>query len=116
MEFSKPIYEVEHELANEVRRIVKEAIRPEQCARLFAELDKTHPDIHELINRLPLATGNDRYYCMIATYMYLTKDTVPRSLYRSYCKSDSPEYSFSTEPLKRAERMEEAPRRHYCRR
>ena len=116
MEFSKPIYEVEHELANEVRRIVKEAIRPEQCARMFAELDKTHPDIHELINRLQRATGNDRYYCMMDTYMYLTKDTVPRPLYRSYCKSDSPQYSFNTEPLKRAEPMEEAPRRHYCRR
>ena len=93
MEFSKPIHEVEHELAKEVRRIVKETIRPEQSARMFAELEKTHPDIHELINRLQRATGNDRYYCMMDCLDQL-KVQHPYGFYREPTKTDSPDYVF----------------------
>lgn len=113
MNFSKPIPEVERELARKVGRILKKATRPEQCARWFTNLDRIHPDIHELIDRIQRATGNDRYFCMLDTYSYLTKASIPHELYRGYFKSDSPLYRFDVRELEQEEHQEESrPRFH----
>lgn len=113
MNFSKPIPEVECELAREAGRILKKATRPEQCARWFANLDRIHPDIHELIDRIQRATGNDRYFCMLDTFSYLTKASIPQDLYRGHFKNDSPLYRFDVRELEQEEQLEESrPRFH----
>ena len=99
MNFSKPIREVESELAREVGRILKKAERPEQCVRGFTNLDRVRPDIHELIDRIQRATGNDRYFCLFDMYRSLTKASIPPEPYQGHFKSDSPLYRFDIREL-----------------
>lgn len=65
MNYSKPLWQVERDLVKGVRNAFIQADNGQQCASMFDELDKSNPDIHEYINHIQQATGNDRYFCML---------------------------------------------------
>lgn len=65
----------------------------EQCAKQFEKLDRSDPDIHEMVDRFQSATGNDRYSCMMQA-IESTGVRTPYGLYRSPVKNDSPDYVF----------------------
>lgn len=65
MELTKPIYEIHQKMKEAGSEIYRKAMTGEQCANLFAKLDRSDPDIHELVNRHQFATGNDRYSVMM---------------------------------------------------
>ncbi|MBQ0064075.1 MAG: hypothetical protein KBS94_08705 [Prevotella sp.] len=81
---------------------------------MFDELDKSNPDIHEYINRIQQATGNDRYFCMINSYSAITQRIAPTHLWRSNVKSDNHDYYYDANQLKQAEPEHEVVR-HFCR-
>ena len=69
---------------------------------MFDELDKSNPDIHEYINRIQRATGNDWYFCMLNSYNAITQRSSPTHLWRGNVKSDSPDYCFDANQLYQA--------------
>ena len=75
----------------------------QQCASMFAELDKSNPDIHEYVNRIQQATDNDRYFCMLNSYATITGRSAPTHLWRSNVKSDSPNYCYDANQLDQSE-------------
>lgn len=93
MELTKPIYEIHQKMKEAGSEIYRKAMTGEQCANLFAKLDRSNPDIHELVNRHQFATGSDRYSVMmdILTNIGLKP---PYAFYRSPVKNDSPDYVF----------------------
>lgn len=99
MMFSKPLWQVERDLVKGVRQAFLEAGNGQQCAEMFDKLDISSPDIHEYINRIQQATGNDRYFCMLNSYTTLTGRSAPSHLWRSFVKSDSTEYCFDASQL-----------------
>lgn len=110
MNYSKPLWEVERDLVKGVRNAFIHADNGQQCASMFEELDKSNRDIHEYINRIQRATGNDRYFCMLNSYTAITRRSVPTHLWRSNVKSDSQEYSYSAQELARDEQEQEVVR------
>ena len=103
MNSSKPLWEVERDLVKGVRNAFIHADNGQQCASMFDELDKSNLDIHEYINRIQGATGNDRYFCMLNSYIAITRRSAPTHLWRSNVKSDSPDYCFDANQLDQAE-------------
>lgn len=93
MELTKPIYEIHQKMKEAGSEIYRKAMTGEQCANLFAKLDHSDPDIHELVNCHQFATGNDRYSVMmdILTNIGLKP---PYAFYRSPVKNDSLDYVF----------------------
>ena len=65
MEYTKPIPKMMKDLKRNGVEIYRRAMTGEQCAQMFAEFDRSNPDIHELIDRLQFASGNDRYSVMM---------------------------------------------------
>ena len=100
MEYSKPIYEVNASIRKAGRGIFRKAMTGEQCAKLFDQLDRSDPDIHEMVNRIQSATGNDRYACMLQL-IESTGIRVPWSFYRTPIKDDSPDYVFDNGNVRR---------------
>lgn len=93
MEYTKPLYEIYQKMEKAGSEIYRKAITGEQCAKLFANLDRSAPNIHELVDRIQFATGNDRYY----TIMDILESRgvhSPYAFYRSPIKTDSPDYVF----------------------
>ncbi len=80
MNYSKPLWEVERDLVKGVRNAFIHADNGQRCAIMFDELDKSNPDIHEYINRIQQATGNDRYFCMLNSYTAITSRSAPTYL------------------------------------
>ena len=103
MNYSKPLWQVERDLVKGVRNAFIHADNGQQCASMFDELDKSNPDIHEYINRIQQATGNDRYFCMLNSYSAITQRSAPTHLWRGNIKSDSPDYCFDANQLDQAE-------------
>lgn len=93
MEYTKPIYEIDKSIRKAATEIYRKAMTGEQCARLFDRLDRSDPDIHEMVDRFQSATGNDRYSCMMQA-IESTGVRTPFGLYRSPVKNDSPDYIF----------------------
>ncbi len=102
MNYSKTLWQVERDLVKGVRNAFIQADNGQQCASMFDELDKSNPDIHEYINRIQQATGNDCYFCMLNSYSAITQRSVPTHLWRSDVKSDSPDYCFDANQLDQA--------------
>lgn len=113
MNSSKSFWEVERDLVKRVRNAFIHADNGQQCASMFEELDKSNPDIHEYINRIQSATGNDRYFCMLNSYTAITRRSAPTHLWRSNAKSDSPDYCFYANQFNLAE-LEREVVRHFC--
>ena len=111
MNYSKPLWQVERDLVKGVRNAFIQADNGQQCASMFDELDKSNSDIHEYINRIQQATGNDRYFCMMNSYSAIIQRSVPMHLWRSNFKSDSPYYCFDANQLVQAEPESEVVRR-----
>lgn len=103
MNYSKQLWEVERDLVKGVRNAFIQADNGQQCASMFAELDKSTPDIHEYVNRIQQATGNDRYFCMLNSYTTITGRSAPTHLWRSNVKSDSPNYFYDANQLNQSE-------------
>ena len=103
MNYSKPLWEVERDLVKGVRNAFIQADNGQQCASMFDELDKGNPDIHEYIDRIQRATGNDRYFCMLNSYTAITRRSVPTHLWRVNVKSYSLLYCFDANQLDQAE-------------
>lgn len=103
MNYSKPLWQVERDLVKGVRNAFIQADNGQQCARMFDELDKSDPDIHEYINRILQATGNDRYFSMLNSYTAITQRNAPTHLWRGNVKSDISDYCFDANQLNQAE-------------
>lgn len=93
MELTKPIYEIHQKMKEAGIEIYRKAMTGEQCANLFAKLDRSDPDIHELVNRHQFATGNDRYSVMMDILINIGLKP-PYAFYRSSVKNESPDYVF----------------------
>lgn len=93
MEYTKPLYEIHQKMEKAGSEIYRKAMTGEQCAKLFAKLDQSDTDIHELVNRIQSATGNDRYYTMMDILENRGVHS-PYAFFRSPIKSDSHEYVF----------------------
>lgn len=102
MNDSKPLWQVERDLVKGTRNAFIQADNGQQCASMFDELDKSNPDIHEYINRIQQATGDDRYFCMLNSYTTITQRSAPTHPWRSNIKSDSPDYCFDANQLDQA--------------
>lgn len=104
MEFTKPIYEIHQKMKEAGIEIYRKAMTGEQCANLFAKLDRSDHDIHELVNRHQFATGSDRYSVMmdILTNIGLKP---PYAFYHSPIKTDSPDYVFDNGNVVKIGRM-----------
>lgn len=111
MNYSKPLWQVERDFVKGVQNAFIPADNGQQCASMFDELDKSNPDIHEYIDRIQQATGNDRYFCMMNSYSAIIQRSVPMHLWRSNFKSDSPDYCFDANQLVQAEPESEVVRR-----
>jgi len=107
MNYSKPLWQVERDLVKGVRNAFIQADNGQQCASMFGKLDKSNPDIHEYINRIQRATGNDRYFCMLNAYTAITRRSSPTHLWRNNVKSDSQKYCFDTQELSRDDQKQE---------
>lgn len=103
MNYSKPLWQIERDLVKGARNAFIQADNGQQCASMFDELDKSNPDIHEYINRIQQATGNDRYFCMLNSYTAITQRSAPTHLLRSNVKIDSPYYCFDANQLDQIE-------------
>ena len=114
MNDSNPLWQVERDLIKGARSAFIQADNGQQCASMFDELDKSNPDIHEYINRIQQATGNDRFFCMLNSYTAITQRSAQTHLWRSNVKSDSPAYCFDANQLDQAEPEREVVR-HFCR-
>lgn len=88
MELTKPIYEIHQKMKEAGIEIYRKAMTGEQCANLFAELDRSDPDIHELVNRHQFTTGNDRYSVMMDILISIGLKP-PHGFYHSPVKNDS---------------------------
>ena len=49
MELTKPIYEIHQKMKEAGSEIYRKAMTGEQCANLFAKLNRSDPDMHELV-------------------------------------------------------------------
>ena len=103
MNYSNPLWQVERDLVKGARNAFIQAENGQQCANMFEKLDKSNPDIHEYINRIQQATGNDHYFCMLNSYAAITRRSAPSHLWRGNVKTDSPDYCFDANQLDQAE-------------
>ncbi len=110
MNYSKPLWQVERDLVKGVRNAFIQADNGQQYASMFGKLDKSNPDIHEYINRIQQATGNDRYFCMLNSYTSITQRSAPTHLWRRNVKSESPDYCFDANQLDQTESEREVVR------
>lgn len=72
----------------------------EQCAERFELLDKSNPDIHEYISRIPSATGYDRYFTMM-DQLSIQGVALLYRFYLGCTKADSQEYVFDNSNVER---------------
>ncbi|GEM_PF-2464046 len=113
MNFSKPIPEMESELAREVGRILKKADRPEQCARWFTSIGSTQ--IYMSLStafreRLAMTAIS---VCSTLTRISLSTESLMNC--RGYFKSDRPMYSFGVQELEQEEEQQEVNRPRFHR-
>lgn len=100
MEFTKPIHEVDESIRKAGLEIFRKAMTGEQCAKLFEQLDRSDPDIHEMVDRIQSANGNDRFSCMLQI-IESTGVRTPYGFYRPPIKDDSPDYVFDNGNVRR---------------
>lgn len=100
MEYSKPIHEVTESICKAGREIYRNAMTGEQCAKLFEQLDRSDPDIHEMVDRIQSANGNDRYSCMMQV-IESAGVSPPFGFYRTPIKDDRPGYVFDNGNVRR---------------
>lgn len=104
MEFTKTLYEVRQDLKKAGEAIFRKARTGEDVARMFYNLDQRDENIHELVDRIQSATGNDRYYTMMSMMQREGVD-VPYSFSRPPIKNDSPYYVFNNGNLRKEQQV-----------
>lgn len=100
MEYTKTIHEIDECIRKAATGIYRKVMTGEQCAKEFEKLDRSDPDIHEMVDRIQSATGNDRYACMMQV-IESTGLRTPYGLYRVPVKDDSPDYVFDNGNVRR---------------
>ena len=96
MEYTQSFGAIKLEIKLAAQRIFRDAMTGEQCAAMFAKLDRSNPNIHEMVNRHQQATGNDRYSIMMDIIRTIGVQP-PLRFCRSSVKDDSQNYSFTVD-------------------
>jgi hypothetical protein len=72
----------------------------DECAQMFVGLDRSYPNIHELINRMQFGSGNDRYSIMMDQIERTGVHTL-RAFHRPSSKTDSKDYVYDNGNVQR---------------